>query len=465
MAKRGRPTKEEAAIAALGDRGIYRCFYCNKEKSQTAFYQHKVFYNKSGLSPICKQCASDIANRVEYGVTQGATIDSMLLALRLMDMPFIQDIFNEADRVAKSPTSEGTQNKTIFGHYISILAVTKYSNSTWDDTERTLSDVSAQRKEIKKTKAAEVVGEVAEEAEQNKKDCLRLMGYDVFANEPDEDKPYLYSQLIKYLDASPEANEDAMKVASIVQIVKSYYQASKINDVIAEIIANPETILDNASTLKSLQSTQKTLMDTALSLAKDNGISFAHNNNNSKGANTLSGKLKKMKELNLREIEVNTFDIGTSEGMRKVADISNASILGQIRLNENDIPEMIADQRILIEKWEEVAYKASEQARLLLRENSDLKDYIRSIGKGDILEDRSFVIDAEGGVNDTDLLDDEFRKSMEESQIDIWADAESAAGESDEESAMVSDEDDEEIIVDPEDITSEDDEEVPNEDA
>ena len=329
--------REKAAPALLEATGSYRCFYCDREKRKSAFYMHNVKYCKSGISPICKQCANDIANRVENGVTLGVTIDSLLTALRLMDMPFVQDIFDEAVRVMKDPTiQEARQQKTIFGHYISLMAMSKYTNSTWDDTEKTLADVVAERRQAKRDKVKAELGEVLDDAAINRKDCLRLLGYDPFINESEDDKPYLYSQLIKYLDASPEANEDAMKVASIIQIVKSYYQASKINDVIAELIAEPNTLLENASTLKSLQSTQKTLMDTALSLAKDNGISFAHNNNNSKGANTLSGRLKKMKELNLREIEVNAFDVGTSEGMRKVADISNASILQQIHREAAD---------------------------------------------------------------------------------------------------------------------------------
>jgi hypothetical protein len=55
-----------------------------------------------------------------------------------------------------------------------------------------------------------------------------------------------------------------------------------------------------------------------------------HNKNASKGENTFAGKIKKLKELNLREAELNAFDIGTCEGMRQVADISNASIIKQL---------------------------------------------------------------------------------------------------------------------------------------
>ena len=402
---------------------VYRCFYCDKKKHRTAFYKHSVHYNKSGITPICKQCANDMANRVEYGLSNGVTLDSMLFVLRLMDKPFIKAVFDSADRMTKDPSLDATHTRTIFGNYISILSKTKYADATWEDTEavRTkeiLEDNGEDTRKIEMPKDLDLI----EESEANRKDCIRLIGYDPFLSEPEADRPFLYAQMIKYLDASAEANEDAMKVSSIIQIVKSYHQASKIDIVISSITSDPKQLLDNASILKSLHTTQKTLMDTALSLAKDNGISFAHNNNNSKGANTLSGKLKKMKELNLREIEVNGFDIGTSGGMKQVADISNASILSQIRLNENDIPEMIADQRILIEKWEKIAFKASEQARILLRENQDLKAYIERIGEGNVLKDRSFLLDDEGGVNSPDIYEDEYQDIMRQDGYgDIWS--------------------------------------------
>ena len=84
--------------------------------------------------------------------------------------------------------------------------------------------------------------------------------------------------------------------------------------------------------------------------------------------------------MNLREAEVNAFDIGTAEGMRQVADISNASIMKQIRLDENDYTDMLTQQRELITKLQARADENEELARILLRENQDLKKYIDEQG-------------------------------------------------------------------------------------
>ena len=54
--------------------------------------------------------------------------------------------------------------------------------------------------------------------------------------------------------------------------------------------------------------------------------------------------------MNLREGEVNGFDIGTCRGMRQVMDMSNASILKQLRLDESEYSDMLAEQREMITK-------------------------------------------------------------------------------------------------------------------
>ena len=80
--------------------------------------------------------------------------------------------------------------------------------------------------------------------------------------------------------------------------------------------------------------------------------------------------------MNLREGEVNGFDIGTCRGMRKVMDMSNASILKQLRLDESEYSDMLAEQREMITKLRDDLDNYKEISRILLRENIDLKDYM-----------------------------------------------------------------------------------------
>jgi len=50
-------------------------------------------------------------------------------------------------------------------------------------------------------------------------------------------------------------------------------------------------------------------------LAKESCISLKSSKNSIRGENTWTGKIKKIKDLNLRGFEVNGFDIDTCRGM------------------------------------------------------------------------------------------------------------------------------------------------------
>jgi hypothetical protein len=168
-----------------------------------------------------------------------------------------------------------------------------------------------------------------------------------------------------------------MRTSSAITIVRGFLQQAKLDDKIARSMANSST---NTAELKTLLDAKKNISATISQLAEQSCLSLKHSKNASKGENTFTGIVKKLKEMNLRDAEVNAFDIGTCEGMRQVADISNASIIKQIRLDENDYNEMLITQREMITKLQARADENEEVARILLRENIDLKRYIKEQG-------------------------------------------------------------------------------------
>ncbi|MEI3172670.1 MAG: hypothetical protein V8S76_01015 [Lachnospiraceae bacterium] len=86
--------------------------------------------------------------------------------------------------------------------------------------------------------------------------------------------------------------------------------------------SDPANFSKNIATVDKLSATKDKLNRSAIVLAKDNGISVNNNNNKSKGANTLAGKIKMLKEIGFRDAEINAFDYETCEGMRQVAELS-----------------------------------------------------------------------------------------------------------------------------------------------
>ena len=133
----------------------------------------------------------------------------------------------------------------------------------------------------------------------------------------------------------------------------------------------------NISTIKNLEDTKNKITSSVLNLAKDNGISLKHSVNASKGENTWTGKVRKMKEMNLSEAETNLYNIEYSAGLQQVAEISDAAILKQIRLDENDYNDMIIQQRELINKYKKKSDESEEKSRILLKENYDLKSLLK----------------------------------------------------------------------------------------
>ena len=131
----------------------------------------------------------------------------------------------------------------------------------------------------------------------------------------EKDKPLLYSQLIGFIDTGGDSNDDMMRISSAVSIVRGFLQIEKIDDMIASFMKDPIKAANNVGTVKSLQDMKQRVNSTITNLAAESCLSLKNNKNASKGENTWTGKVKKLKDLNLREAEVNGFDIGTCRGM------------------------------------------------------------------------------------------------------------------------------------------------------
>ena len=381
MATRSAGKKSAVKKKTVADDKKYLCHYCLKEKKRTEFYVSTNPLVMSGITFVCKDCVRKIAldwddNRNEFGACTKKTV---MEALEIIDRPFLNNLWDSS--YAEWVNQEGQiRRPTIWDAYIKNVSMPQYRGMRWRDGDifntfvedaKQVAALESGNKEAAQTLIDSQ--EVSNEFEKNRKDVIRLLGYDPFEGEKLEDQPLLYSQLIGYLDLGGD-NEDMMRTSSAITIVRGFLQQAKLDDKIAKVMANTNA---NASEMKTLLDAKKNISATISQLAEQSCLSLKHNKNSSKGENTFTGIVKKLKEINLRDAEVNAFDIGTSEGMRQVADISNASIIKQIRLDENDYNDMLIKQREMIIKLQEKADQSDETARILLRENIDLKKFIK----------------------------------------------------------------------------------------
>ena len=364
----------------------YLCPYCNTIKKAGDFYMSSDPLIMTGRTTMCKDCAEKIARNYNartktYGDCTKASVQE---ALERLDKPYLENIWN-ASYFEYINDQSGNKRSNIWAAYIKNIGMQQYKTMRWRDGDlfssykedamkQARQDVGKELSEEQKPKSQEI----NEEYEKNRIDVVRLLGYDPFEHEQEEDKPLLYSQLIGYLDASGE-NDDMMRTSSAITIVRGFLQQAKLDDMIAKAMSSPN-VSNKSGEIKTYLDSKQKVSSTISQLAEQSCLSLKHNKNASKGENTFTGKIKKLKEMNLRDAEVNAFDIGTAEGMRQVADISNASIMKQIALDENDYTEMLVQQREMITKLQDKADLNEEKARILLRENLDLKKYIESQG-------------------------------------------------------------------------------------
>jgi hypothetical protein len=355
----------------------YVCPHCGKTKKKSEFYVSSDPAVSIGIAFPCKDCAENIARRYDPKTDSysDVTETSLKNALMYLDKPFLKTLWDSAynevhDASLKQP------KRNIWAAYIKSVQMVNYKTMRWRDGD--FDDVKVNEEIHSETTTLPQNQEVLEECEKNRKDVIRLIGYDPFDKEAPEDQPLLYAQLIGYIDMSGD-NEDMTRVLDSIEIVRGYLQLQKLNDMSARAFASLSKT-GQSGEIKNYMDTKKKVADVISQLAEQSCISMKHNKNASKGENTFAGKIKKLKELNLREAELNAFDIGTCEGMRQVADISNASIIKQLHLDESDYTEMLAQQREMITKLQQQADTKTEEARILLRENLDLKSYIQSQG-------------------------------------------------------------------------------------
>lgn len=376
---------------AAEEKEEYLCYCCGEKKRKSSFYASSDPFNGIGVTPFCKSCVEKIARnyseqRGQYGEVTKA---SLCEALERIDLPYLDKLWESSYNEVHDPSLK--QPKTnVWSAYIKNVKLPQYNGMRWRDGDLFKKSEESDKAFDIREGALEEGSEQYEAYKKNKKAVINFVGWDPFQNYPREDElPLLYAQLLTFLD--DETKNDGQKLNAVIQIVKLFNQAEKINRAIDELQTDTKKIIANTSTVKTLREAASKAISDANALAKDNGISVNFNSNKSKGANTLSGKMKDLVNMGLREAKINTYDIGTCEGMRQVALINEECRHKQIGYDEN-IAQEIKDIKVeLVEKLTKERDEAVETARKLLLENKDLKDFL--LDKGLVNEDYEVIED------------------------------------------------------------------------
>lgn len=377
------PTKKSMSTTKEIADEKYLCYCCGNKKSRSSFYVSTDPFNSVGIIPYCKDCLEKIARnynntRKDFG---DVTKTSLMNACERADVPFIETLWASSLNEVNDPNLKKPKTNA-WAAYIKNVKMQQYNGMRWRDGDLFKEGNSDTTTVVSEDR--DVNPEVLEELEKNRKDVIKLIGYDPFEKEAEEDKPLLYAQLIGYIDGDGN-NDDMTRILDSIEIVRGYLQLQKLNDMSARAFANLAQT-GQSGEIKNYMDTKKKVADVISQLAEQSCISQKHNKNSKKGENTWTGKIKMLKDLNLREAENNGFDIGTCRGMQQVLEISDASIMKQLALDESEWSDMVAEQRSKIVKLQSERDVYKEVNRILLRENIDLRD---TLSENDLLDESS----------------------------------------------------------------------------
>lgn len=371
------------------------CTSCGRELPlSTGFYSSKspLFALDKKIN-ICKECFINNSLNQDTGEIDEVKFKNML---RRTDFPYYRDNLQSAtNQYAKEHGYVSDEDIRYHGDDIiklymkNVNSLRQLSSKTFEDSERdgflqkrstvmknaddsiTMLSASSTEKISSQTSKDEV--KWSKKDKQNMKYVISTIGYDPLEDlgMSDYDKKYCYNILAGYCDTSG-ISEDGHKLHSVIEMAILYAQCRKITEEM-----NAEFDRENVDDTKisKLSSSKSTLLSSIATIAKDNNIASNYNKNSKQGQDSLSSKMKEMEANGFSEIEVNLFDIKTSEAFKQIDQISNENIANQLTLDSNEYTDIIKEQREMITTYEKQLDELQEENRMLKNKIIDLENY------------------------------------------------------------------------------------------
>lgn len=269
----GRSAPKKSMATTKDPMPEYVCPHCGKTKKSSEFYVSTDPAVVIGVAFPCKNCAENIARRYDArtGDYADVTESSLKSALMYLDKPFVRTLWESAYNEVHN---EGLKQpkKNMWTSYIkNVTSLPQYRGKRWRNGDFEDNNGGNPQDNSDEKNTSIMTPEALDAYKTNKKDVIRLIGYDPFANYPvKQDLPVLYAQLISFIDE--ETKNDGMKMNAIIQIVQAFNQIQKLNDAINELSADTQKLNTNNGTIKQHADTISKLLSGANALAKDNGI-------------------------------------------------------------------------------------------------------------------------------------------------------------------------------------------------
>ena len=368
-----------------GEDHVYRCTCCGKESSVGTKVFYKVTYSQShkgndGFAHICIDCTNNLFDyyRQKYGQAEAVKIICAML-----DVPYYRSLY---DSIIKQ------NDKFSFGLYIRQINGVQYKGKTFALTLYE-GELSVTEKE-----AEEEAEELAEsnwtlEERRAKTEVRNLLGYDPFVGYAPKVRRKLFTELLGYLD-DDEIINDNYKIAQIIQIINNNEQINQY-----DIAISRSNIKRDVEEVQKLNSLKKELVMSNEKIAKENGISVKSRGDQRAGKGTLTGLMRDMRDKDIKEAEVNFYNQLQSEASRWAIDVSMRSMIENIQLGENDVNDIIEDQRARLINLQDENDALKEEKRLAKIKEQNLTEQLEKLKEllGDELPDEFRDIEGDAG--------------------------------------------------------------------
>lgn len=340
------------------------CTYCGDTFVEGNFYRSNSKVNKAtGHLSICKKCVGEMFDELLLQYKDEKT--TLYKLCEQLNVPFYQKAYDGAQTTAEKRKLKIYQ--TYFSKINSFGDVNGYGScfaagESLDVNKKSIVDANG-NVDLTLTEDIGKNTELTDEDKKIKTDVIRLMGYDPFYGYAVFDQKFLYSELLQYLDE--DTLDDTFKLSQIIQIVNNNNQVRKMDLVINSLSSNIKAIISNNGDIQSLSKIKNQIVQNTDKIAKENSISVKNRGDQKAGKSTLTYIMKNYRELGFEDAEQDYYDQNKANGMKLVADISNRSILDQLQLDENDINDMIIQQRELIQRLQTKVDDLEEENRQL----------------------------------------------------------------------------------------------------
>lgn len=340
-----------------------QCSHCGKILEITKnFYMSYSKTNKfNNRMNLCKNCLNSLL--VEY-VTESEDIKiGIYKTCRAVGTYYTEDLFNASYGAIgyKSELGIAENGLNIWKEYIkNVNSLKQNLGKSFDDGQQLNLDLN--KKEEKSNVGDELEIEKELEFKRNRTDIIKMIGYYPFEGEDCQD--LLCGQLITFL-GDEDVQSSPIKLNAIISIIRTQRAVDVISKSLSDKTKDLTKLDDQLGSIKQMTAIQKDLSKTILDTAKDNKLTDLWSGKKTAGANTLTGTLYKLRQINLDEAQVNLYDIRTSLGMEQVAKQSARGIVENLNWGDDASMDMIKEQRVLIDKYYKLYISLKEENRKL----------------------------------------------------------------------------------------------------